>query len=732
MAAKRSTKLGGKSKTILPDYSVSEWEGLNTYIKDLKELKDGQTPDSLNWLTGKYKDHIELRRGYALLGKTRQAGGGRVSGIAVAQQQNGTQVPFYTFAQKIMFYNVITGDTQEVNTVNIFPTVASGEDQSIMPYANIAGSWVYFTSPNSSIYKIAVSNPADVSNQASTAFRGNAKIDNNRMFMWNRKDNYRQLYQNVLYIGVSDKSDITQYTQTTKENAGGFAGDGTTKTFAGTLSKQSALNTVFNTEFAAPVATGISITAITAATQAVVTAPGNTFSVGDAILINGAGGMTQINNLIGIVTAIGSGSTITLSINSSTFSAYTSGGSIYLSEYFIDDLNGNLNSIQGGTGTINYTTGAFVLNFNTAPLNGQNIYAQYYVENATSGGVADFTIDGGTKGQGKTFNQMDGGGNIMAVFPFDQVQYCFHQLKTWYLTLGTDDTNASNLPYRSQLGTPYLRGGFPSDDGIIFLDNSNPAQPQVQTLTIDNNSATAVITVVPTPLSEMLDLSSFGFSKVAIIRWGDYDIMACAGNLNGIVQNNNVLTFVRNIYSGNWDLTDLSASCFANFNGLLLAGDSLSNNVFNLFSGYDDDGALINNHWISKMFNLGINGIKKTNRFVMKGLIQQTQNIDVYFSFDSANFVKLCTVEGNASYVNTGAPVTVGANTVGSNVVGGGGDLITAYPYEVEFTIASDIFEYVQVQFQASNIGYCSIDEFIFKDNRYKGRKLIPTRVQPV
>lgn len=730
MATKRSTKLSGRNKTIIPDYSVSTWEGLNTYIKDLKQLSDGQSPDSLNWLTGKYKDHIELRPGYNLLGKTRQTGLGRVSGLGVAEAQNGTMVPFFTFNQKIMYYNATTGDTQEVNTTNVLPAASSGEDQSVMPYANIAGSWVYFTSPNSSIYKIHVSDPGDVRDLLSTAFRGNAKIDNNRMFLWNRKDNYRQQYQDVLYAGVSDKSDISQYTQTTGENAGGSSGDGSTKTFTGTLALSgSPLPSAFNTEFAAPIAAGVTITAITAATQAVVTtsAP-HGLSVGNAVIINSVVGMTQINKLIAIVMAVGSATSVTLSINSSAFTAYGSAGTIFLAEYFIDDLNGGLNSINGGTGTINYTTGAYSLTFNTAPINAQQLIAQYYTD-VLVGSVADFTINGSVQGQGKSFQQMDGGGSIKNVFPFDQVQYCFHELKTWYLTLTTNDTQAVNLPYRSQLGMSYLRGGFPTDDGIVFLDFSNPAKPQVQVLTIDNNSATAVITVVPNPLSEMLDLSTYGFSKVAIIRWGDYDIMACAGNLNGIVQTNNVVCFVRNIFTDNWDLTDLSASCFANWNGQLLAGDALSNNVFSLFTGFDDDGALINNHWTSKMFNLGVEGIKKTNRFVMKGLIQQTQNIDVYFSFDSGAMVKLCTVQGNASYVNLGNPTTIGSNTPGFNVIGGGGGLVTAYPYEVEFTIASDIYEYAQVQFQANNIGYASIDEFIFKDNRYKGRKLTPSRV---
>lgn len=729
MARQRSTKLSGRSKTILPDYKVNVWEGLNTYIKDLKELSDGQSPDSLNWLTGKFKDHIELRRGYALLGTNRVAGAGRVTGLGIGTRYDGTQIPFFSYGRKLNYYNIATDTTIEIGT-NTLPAAASTDDVSILPYQNIAGSWVYWTSPNSSWYKTPVANPASITDQYKTAFRGTAKFGQSRTFLWNRKDAYGQSYPNQLYLGVSDKTVVTQYTQTTKVNVG--TGDGATKAFTGTLSLSQlqaapSNQSCFYTEFAAPVDAGVNITGISKASQAVVTVAAHTLAIGDAVLINAVVGMTEINNLIGIVQST-TATTITLNIDSTSFTAWSSAGKIYKAEYFIDDNNGNLTSSLGGTGTINYATGAFALAFNTAPTNAQNIYSQFYQEDATNLGVMDFTIDGATKGKGKVFTQGDGGGPIVGVFPFDQVEYCFHQLKSWYLSLGSDDTAASNLPYRSNLGIPYFRAGYPTDDGIIYLDNSNPNQPKIQILEIDNNSATAVITVVPAPLSEGLDLSGLGFTKAVMFRWGDYDIMACSGQLNGITQNFNTQMFVRNIYSKQWDLLDYSVSSLAKYNGTLLSGDALTSNIFTLFSGFDDDGTLINNHWNSKLYNLGVEGLKKFNRFTIRGLIQQNQNIDIYFSFDNGNFVKLATVQGNASYVNTGNPTNVGSNTVGSTIVGGGGDAVTAYPFEVEFTVSSDIFEYIQLQFQASNIGYAQIDEFTFKDVRYKGRHLTPAR----
>lgn len=720
MTKSRSIKASGKSKTILPDYSIREFQGLNTYVRDLKNLDDGQSPSSLNWLTSRYKDNIQLRRGSALLGQTNRLGTGRVTGLEVGYTHAQTQVPFFTYAQKILYYNSTANDTLEVSTTNILPSAASADDFSVMPYQSVAGDFVYLTSPNSSIYKIPVSNPSSVVDLKSTNFRGHAKIDSNVMFLWNRNDTYNNKYTAVLYQSVSDGTQtLSGYSSNISQTLA--TGDGATKTFTGTLPNSPGQSTVFNVEVAGATQAGTSVSAITMATLAKVTSAAHGLVVGQAVFITGVSGMTQINGLIGFVVTVNDANNVTISINSTAFAAYSSGGTIYGSEYFIDDKNGTLNSSAGGTGTINYATGAYTLTFITAPINSVVIYTQYYYEGVTKS-IVDFVSSPAT-----FFNQFDGGGDIVAVFPFDQVEYCFHLLKSWYLNINA--TTPTNLPYRSRLGIPYLRGGFSTDDGVVFLDLSIPSQPRVQTLTIDDNSATAVVTVVPTPLSDTLDLSAYGFSQVVLFRWGDYDLMACANSLNGVVQAQNTIMFARNIYSGQWDILDYPASCLAQFNGTLIAGDSLSNNLFTLFSGTDDQGANINNYWFSKLYNLGSSGMKQFNRFVIKGLIQQTQNLDIYFSFDNGNFTKFQTISGTGSYVNLGNPTDVGSSTVGSNVVGGGGSPIIAYPYEYEFAVPAGRFEYVQIELIANSIGFVQVDELTFKDVRLKSREILSSSI---
>lgn len=67
------------------------------------------------------------------------------------------------------------------------------------------------------------------------------------------------------------------------------------------------------------------ITGITQAASAVVTVGTHTYVVGDVLAFSGVVGMTEINGLTGTVTAIGA-TDFTVNINSTAFTAYSSGG----------------------------------------------------------------------------------------------------------------------------------------------------------------------------------------------------------------------------------------------------------------------------------------------------------------------------------------------------------------------------------------------------------------------
>lgn len=95
------------------------------------------------------------------------------------------------------------------------------------------------------------------------------------------------------------------------------------------------------------------ITNITQAGSAVVTAS-NSFLRGNSILFSNVGGMTQINTLVGTITTV-SPTQFTVNINSSGFSAYSSGGTASLfmvpqtpaQIFSIGDINSGINNLVG-------------------------------------------------------------------------------------------------------------------------------------------------------------------------------------------------------------------------------------------------------------------------------------------------------------------------------------------------------------------------------------------------
>jgi hypothetical protein len=636
----------------MSDYTISKWLGLNTVIKDINKVPSGASPDSLNWITGKFNDNIQLRRGTARLGLTEITGTGKVTGLGIGLRYDGVEIPFFSYGRKVKYYNVTTDDVVEVGT-DLLPAAASGEDVWIRKYANLAGSFVFIGSSNSGIYKIPVANPGSAVDQSVNNYRfGVFHIGQSRSFAGQRNGTAAGNQDKTgLYLSYIDKALLSSYTQVTGEAYG--TGDAATVTFAHSL------------------------TAITAPKTAMY------ISVTDTV------------------------------------------------ETFIDDRNGNMIGSLGGTGTVNYATGAVSVTFNTAPAGAQAITCSYYHETSTSAGILDYSGSG--NGQGKSFRQ-DDGGNIMAIFNLNTIEYCFHLLKTWQLQTTLDDTNTTNLPYRF-VGIPYHRSACQAPEGILFADMSRPNEPKLRRLEVlqgTNNN-----TIEPISISDILDLSPYAFDYCVAFRWGDYDIFCVQEKLNGVANTYNSVMFIRNTVSGAWDKLDYYASCLTDYSGTLVAGDSISNNLFTLFSGFDELGDVIENHWISGNIDIlesprkGITPAKvarKTvRRMCISGLIQSDQSVRVSLSFDNVSFTQVFVIDGRGAYVESGVNTSIGSQTIGSKVVGGGGES-TAHPFEVDFSVASGIFEFVQIKFEALGIGFVEIDEVVFRDIRNKGYKKNPNR----
>ncbi|MDD5110497.1 MAG: hypothetical protein PHI63_04775 [Patescibacteria group bacterium] len=392
-------------------------------------------------------------------------------------------------------------------------------------------------------------------------------------------------------------------------------------------------------------------------------------------------------------------------------------------ETFTDDRDGNLTGSLGGTGTINYMTGAISVTFKTAPAGSQAITCDYQWEDSASTGIADFSYSGTrTAGQGFAFRQDSNGSPLLAMPFYDGIFYCLHQRIAWTLELTNTDTGAANLPYREKVGIPFHRAYCATAEGIYYTDDTDQKKPRFRLLGYGGRDATKVI---PATISQNLNLEDYRFDRGVVREYGDYVIFC--GRHKSKTFNDTMWLYHRTYKS--FDVVDYIASTLEEFEGKLVAGDDIADNVYELFSGYDDDGSLIPNFWMGKTDHLDINRLKRERKMIVRGLIQPDQNLDIYGKSDDGAWVLLGSVQGDGDYVDTGTKVTIGPVTAGRNEIGGGGSgssgSVTASPYtrELDLMQLGDFYE-LTLKVQATFLGYVSVSSFEHYDIRAKLARL--------
>lgn len=397
-------------------------------------------------------------------------------------------------------------------------------------------------------------------------------------------------------------------------------------------------------------------------------------------------------------------------------------------ETFTDDGNGALVGNQGGTGTINYTTGAYSITFNAVAAG--SVTATYRWEDSAVNGIADFSKSAPrTAGQGFIFRQDDTGKPFKNVFSIGGTEYCFHEKGVWANTLSLDDTEATNLIYRINIGMPSLWAGDETGEGIYFVDDSeeNGTHFRVLEYNVDGTQ------VLPKSISKAwkleslnvkagINLTDYRFENAVVKKFGEYILFACRHKDSD--RNDTLFVYDRTTRNLN-RLSGYFVSTMEIVNGSLLAGDALSSNVYTLFSGLADEESPIDAEWVSGDDNLDIpDRLKRVKKCVAKGLIGIEQTAKVYMSLDRDAFVEVGEIDGSGNYVDRSSPVTVGALTLGRGEIGGGGDGINAYNYVYEFSLRLGKFERVRIRIVPQAVGYFSLSEFSFKDIRVKERKI--------
>ena len=379
--------------------------------------------------------------------------------------------------------------------------------------------------------------------------------------------------------------------------------------------------------------------------------------------------------------------------------------------------NGNgLITGTGGSGTINYTTGAWSITYDTAPAGAATLVAAYDYEKPATHGVADFTYSvTRIAGQGDFFPQADGSDPIQSVLPYDGKFYVFHENSIWLLDLTDDDTGATNKVYRERTGIPNWRAAVSTGEGIYYVDEGDDDKKVVRLLSYDQLSTK----VIPTDKSGAVDLSSYDFSDAACVEYGDYLIWACK---EGDADHNNLLL----LYNKKWNLwnkMDGLYRCFSVYGGALYGGSSVDENVYRIFSGFDDDDAVIAGVWESRDWDLDVEELKKSKKLVVEGEMADSQELIVETSFDEQDWVEQGTISGTSDFIQGSSGTTYGASLYGDDTYGAD-DTVTAYRYMREFKLGSVKFLRAKVRFRTESYGYLSVKQFIYKDVRSKGFKL--------
>lgn len=690
-------------------------KGLVTQLEP-HSIPEQAASDSLNWLT--LGDKIELSGGYTIVG-TENAGAGKITGLHVATKVDGSLLPIRTRGKKIEYY---TTDWVESGTDQL-GTAADGEDIAITSYTSLAGYQAWISSPNSGYFKMMLANPGSIKDlySASKNFKGYIIAADNSIYLW-----YRQNNKNYLYRSYKDLQNTTVYTTVASETTVGTCSISIaspaviTKTAHGL----SAGNRVqFSTDGALP--TGLSVGTI----YFVITAGlgADTFRVSltsEGAAINTSGTQSGTHTLYKSGEFVGNSGSTTYT---GTLSAITPSRTCFNVVFtdgvttLTDDKNGAFTGSSGGTGTINYATGVYSITFTSPAVRGVSV--GYSHEDSTVQGVADFTFSATRIASQGFFLPQPTGGDLLTVLGYQTDFYCIHEKNAWLLTIESDDVTASNKEWRNHIGMANWRGAVSTADGIYYIDVKDPVRPEFKLLTLQYSANGIGTEVIPIDISSSLDLTGFDFSDSVGFQWGDYILFQ--GKQNGSTVNDRL--FAYNLIWKSFDVLDYNASCLANYDDELWAGDVLSNNVMKLFASTSANGAIINNYWIGKLTKFQIEELKKTKRLTIKGAIGADQEIKISLAFDRGNFVEVGRILGTGSYIDRTREAVLGSSAVGSESVGGGSDGTPKFNYTREFH--SELlnvmtrFDEVQIKIEALNVGYASVTEINFYDIKTYGQK---------
>jgi hypothetical protein len=371
-------------------------------------------------------------------------------------------------------------------------------------------------------------------------------------------------------------------------------------------------------------------------------------------------------------------------------------------ETFTDNYDGTLTGSAGGTGTINYTTGAISVTFNAVVTDAQAITCNYQWEDSSNEGVTDFSKSGTRlAGEGFVVRQDIGGDAIQVVVPHDGSYFSFKKSSVYQFTLDAADTDPLNELIRSDIGVDSLRSAVPTSTGIVFMNTGNPTRPMINILQrnpVGDNFLT-------TPLFAQFKFENYVFGDVVIEPWDKYVIVSCREDS---LKNNRLL--LCDMTTKTVDVAPYGGSAFTKNGGFLYMGDPNAQTSYEMFTGFDDMGLAVTNSWTSAGERYGEDALKKVKKLRFRGQISPDQDISVYISTDNGDYQLIGTILGSGDYVDYNSTTAIGTSFIGVEPIGGD-DQITIYNFYMEVKIRIPKFRKRKLQFIANGIGYCAIQE---------------------
>ena len=371
-------------------------------------------------------------------------------------------------------------------------------------------------------------------------------------------------------------------------------------------------------------------------------------------------------------------------------------------QVFTDDFNGNLTGDAGGTGTINYMTGAFTTDDTGAGT------VDYQWEDSNEGGVTDFSKSATRlAAEGFVLRQDEGGDAILSVKSLDGSYYSMKERSVYQLTLDAADTNPSNVVFRTDIGISNANASVSTGKGIVFIDSANKEEPQLTVL--ERNPIGDKIE--PMQYLPRFKFEDYDYSDCVLETYGKFVLISCKTEGNAV--NNRIL--ICDISGGTVSVVNYGADSFSKNGGFLYTGDSLSESTYQTLSGFDDLDGVIENYAITRYERMETEDLKKTKKMRFKGLIASGQVLSVYAAYNKDDFQLIGTIRSDGGYVDKGTEYLVGTNMVGEGVVGGSGGT-PVYPYTLEMKVKTPKFLGRQIKFVAESFGYVSVQYMSDRD----------------